>query len=169
MRPILPLLLSLVLSSTAASAADGLVRVGYVHPEKFTEASLHGRYGETGRAPALDGLRRHLERLGQRHLQQDQTLEIEVLDLDLAGRFEPWRALAYDVRYLTGITWPRMTLRYTLTQGGREVARGEEQISDMAYLMAAGMRFDSDSLRYEKKMLDDWFRARFARQISKRD
>lgn len=96
-------------------------------------------------------------------------LEIEVLELDLAGRFEPWRARSYDVRSLTDITWPRMTLRYTLTQGGRVTARGEERISDMAYLMTAGMRFDSDSLRYEKKMLDDWFRLRFGRQLSKRD
>jgi hypothetical protein len=60
-------------------------------------------------------------------------------------------------------------LRYTLKQGGREVARGEEQIRDMAYLMTAGPRFDSDTLRHEKKMLDAWFRARFTRQISARD
>jgi hypothetical protein len=160
---------ALALASPAASAADGAVRVAYVQPEKFTDASLYGGYGEKARAPALDGLRLHLERLGQRYLQPDQVLTIEVSDLDLAGRFEPWRALSYDVRYLTDITWPRMTLRYTLSQGAREIAQGEERISDMAYLMTANVRVGSDSLRYEKKMLDDWFRARFVRSVSRRD
>jgi hypothetical protein len=56
-----------------------------------------------------------------------------------------------------------MNVRYTLTQGGATIASGEETIRDMAYLMTGGSWLDSDSLRYEKTMLDDWFRVRIAK------
>lgn len=136
-----------------------------MHPETFSDANLRGGYGENARAPALDGIRKHLERLRRRYLKPDQNLTIEVLDLDLAGRLEPWHANAYDVRYMRKITWPRMTLRYTLVQNGIAPAQGEETIGDMNYLMDAGARLSSDSLRSEKTMLDDWFRKRFVRGL----
>jgi hypothetical protein len=152
-----------MVSSMASARAD--VAVTYVHPEKFTDAYLRGGYGAKALAPALDGIRAHLELLGRRHLKPDQTLTIEVLDLDLAGRLEPWHAYAYDVRYMRDITWPKMALRYTLVQNGTTLAHGEETISDMSYLMDASARVSSDSLRYEKTMLDDWFRNRFVRGL----
>jgi hypothetical protein len=148
-----------------AAAAWAGVAVTYVHPESFSDTNLRGGYGEKARAPALDGIRQHFERLSQRYLKHDQTLTIEVLDLDLAGRFEPWHANAYDVRYMRDITWPRMTLRYTLVQNGLTLAQGEETISDMSYLMDASARLSSDSLRYEKTMLDSWFRKRIVRNL----
>jgi hypothetical protein len=86
-----------------------------------------------------------------------------VTDVDLAGRFEWWRPYAYDVRILRDITWPRIKLRYALADGGRTVLSAEEQISDLNYLMNAGVRSSSDPLKYEKAMLDDWFRARTVR------
>jgi hypothetical protein len=165
MRRLAFLIVTVVAVLVFAAVARAGVTVTYVHPEAFSDANLRGGYGEKARAPALDGIRQHLERLGQRYLKPDQTLTIEVLDLDLAGRFEPWHANAYDVRYMREITWPRMTLRYTLVQNGVTLAQGEEMISDMTYLMDAGARLSSDSLRYEKTMLDDWFRKRFVRGL----
>ena len=152
-----------MVSSVATARAD--VAVTYVHPENFTDAYLRGGYGAKALAPALDGIRQHLELLGRRHLKPDQTLTIEVLDLDLAGQLEPWRAYAYDVRYMREVTWPKMKLRYTLVQNGVTLAQGEESISDMSYLMDASARVSNDSLRYEKTMLDDWFRNRFERAL----
>lgn len=162
MRRLVSLILAVMASAATARAG---VAVTYVHPEAFSDANLRGGYGEKARAPALDGIRQHLERLGQRFLKPDQNLTIEVLDLDLAGRLEPWHASVYDVRYMREITRPRMSLRYTLVQNGITLVQGEETISDMSYLMDAGARLSSDSLRYEKTMLDDWFRKRFGRGL----
>lgn len=152
------------LASSVATARAG-VAVTYIHPEAFTDAYLRGGYGAKALAPALDGIRQRLELLGKRHLKPDQILTIEVLDLDLAGQLEPWHARAYDVRYLRDVTWPKMKLRYSLVQNGVTLAQGEETISDMNYLMDAGARVSNDSLRYEKTMLDDWFRQRFVRAL----
>lgn len=165
MRRIASLIVAVMVVVAFAAPARAGVVVTYVHPEAFSDANLRGGYGEKARAPALDGIRQHLERLSQRTLKPDQNLTIEVLDLDLAGRIEPWHANAYDVRYMRDITWPRMTLRYMLVQNGVTLAQGEETISDMNYLMDASARLSSDSLRYEKTMLDDWFRKRFVRGL----
>jgi hypothetical protein len=147
-----------------ASPCYAAVTVVFVHTESYSDASLYNGYGAKGQEPALRGIREHLERLGARYLKPGDRLEVEVLDIDLAGRFEWWRPYAYDVRILRDITWPRMKLRYVLEKNGRRVACPGEFVSDRVYLMNAAMRSSSDPLRYEKSMLDDWFRARIARK-----
>ncbi len=88
-----------------------------------------------------------------------QELTIEILDVDLAGELR-WRHFG-DVRILRPVTWPRIKLRYALTSDGLEVATGEELVSDRSYLMRPSTRRCHDALRFEKAMLDDWFRRRF--------
>lgn len=146
-----------------ASPCYAAVEVTFLHPEAYSDASLRNGYGAKGREAALRGIREHLVRLGARYLKPGRALEVEVLDIDLAGRFESWRPYAYDVRILRDITWPRMKLRYVLHDDGRRIACAEELVSDRTYLMKAGTRSSRDPLKYEKAMLDDWFRSRIAR------
>jgi hypothetical protein len=149
--------LAIALSAPAAAA----VNVSFVEPERYSDAGFRRSHDPAERERVFGDIRQHLERLGERYLKPSQTLKIEVLDIDLAGRFEPWRPFAYDVRFKRSITWPRMTLRYALEEGGRVAASAEESIADLDYLAHADLRTSSDPLRYEKAMLDDWFRARF--------
>ena len=139
------------------------VDVVFLHPETYSDASLYNGYGAKGRKPALEGIRDHLQSLGARYLKPGETLRVEVLDIDLAGQFEWWRPYAYDVRVLRDVTWPRMKLRYVLDGKGRRVTCPEDFVSDRVYLMNAAARSSRDPLKYEKSMLDDWFRARIAR------
>lgn len=147
-----------------ATPADAAVAVTFVHPETYTDAGLYRAYSPRSREPAMEGIRRYLEGLGERALAPDQRLSIEVLDIDLAGRFESWRPAAYDVRFMTSITWPRIKLRYTLEHNGRVVDRAEESVQDMNYLAQAPYYGPTDPLRYEKAMLLNWFKARFVRR-----
>ena len=144
-----------------ATAARAEVIVTYDHPETYTDAALYGDLGPGARDPALQGIRRHLEQLGARYLGAGQSLKVDVLDLDLAGRFEPIRPLAHDTRILRDITWPRITLRYSLEVNG--VVRATETVTlvDQRYRARPSVYQPNDPLRYEKAMLDDWFRARF--------
>lgn len=142
--------------------AAAQVTVGFDHPEAYTDAALYRDHGGAkAREPAMQGIRQHLEQLGQRYLRPGQKLTIEILDIDLAGRFEPWRPLATDVRFMRDVTWPRIKLRYTLQDGGIVRATGTETLVDQTYQGRAGPYLTSDPLRYEKAMLEDWFRARF--------
>jgi len=142
------------------SGASAAVEVSFDRPERYTDAGLYGDYGSKARKATMREIRRHLERLAERHLQPRQKLIVEILDIDLAGRYEPWQPHAYDVRILRDLTWPRIELRYRLEEGGTILVGDEETIADLSYLMGPCPGFASDPLRYEKAMLDRWFKRR---------
>jgi hypothetical protein len=125
------------------------------------------RYADAGSGPAqieanLAELAAHLQGLGQRLLAADEALEIELVDLDLAGEVRPSRR-GNDLRVMRGgADWPRIMLRYRFAKGGQAQETRTETLSDMNYLMQVGRLASGDALYYEKRMLDDWFRARFA-------
>jgi hypothetical protein len=153
-------LVVLVAGWSGPAAAE--VAVTFVAPERYTDASLYGGYDAGARELALHEIREDLQLLGKRWLTPGQTLSIQVLDVDLAGRFEPWRRPGiYDVRIMRDVTPPRIRLSYTLEEPGRPVRHGEETVSDIDYLSRPLLRRTGVVMPYEMAMLDDWFRARF--------
>jgi len=149
----------LALSGTALSAhAAGAVEVSFVEP---------ARYSDAGRDPVEsrrneDTLARYLEGLGERYLAAGQTLKIDVLDLDLAGTVRPSRRGTGDIRIVRGgADAPHIRVRYSLAAGGQVVKSAEEVVTDLNYLGHAAGQTTGDPLRLEKRMLDDWFKARF--------
>ncbi|ARN21111.1 DUF3016 domain-containing protein [Piscinibacter gummiphilus] len=153
-------LLAVARSATAAGTAN----VTFVNPEKFTDAG-YSRETPTERdlAALQRDLERHVQKLAERDLADGETLAVEVLDVDLAGRFQP-SARIDDVRIVRDIDWPRVRLRYTLSRNGVADPSVEERVSDQSFLMSINPYSSGDRLRYEKAMLDDWFRQRFGRR-----
>ncbi len=138
------------------------VWVRFTAPETFTDATYDNR--RSSLEQVTRDLAAQFAALGQRYLPPGQRLVVDVLDVDLAGRYEPWHQDFSDVRYMRDITWPRIHFTYQVVdQDGSIVASGDEDLGDMQYLMRPAQRRDGDRLRYEKAMLDTWFRARFAR------
>jgi hypothetical protein len=154
--------LGTIVALLVAPVAQAAVQVAFPSPESYTDASLDRQNDSRAREATLRLIREHLERLGQRHLGRDVTLVVEVLDVDLAGEHEPLRARAYNVRVMRDTTWPRIKLRYVLSRGERVLGQGEETVIDQNYLMHPDAKISSDPLRYEKRMLDNWFLDRIA-------
>ena len=91
-------LLVLAYDSMAQGIPPAQVQVSFDHPEKFRDASLNSPGNERGPDPeVMKALTRHLEKLGQRYLQPGQRVHIDIRDIDLAGRYEPWNSQAYNV------------------------------------------------------------------------
>ena len=147
----------------SASAGSGL-SVTFVHPEAYSDAAYaRASAGELERAEVQRDIEQHLQRLAERSLRMGQNLRIEILEIDLAGQFEPFRFRpGSDVRIFREVSWPRLGLRYTLTVGGQVVESREEQLTDMDYLASFNRYSKSDRLRYEKALLDAWFDKRIA-------
>jgi hypothetical protein len=147
--------------ASAATASAGTVEVKFIEPDKFTDA----RDGMLRREDVLKTLEERLKQLGEKKLPASQTLQIEVLDVDLAGDAFPRVALR-DTRVLRGrADWPRVHLRYTLREGDKVLKSGEDRIADMNYLMGS-LRASQDSpLPYEKRMLDNWFAERIVATV----
>ena len=105
---------------------------------------------------------RHLQHLGELYLAPGLRLQIEVLEVDLAGRLEMVGRSLRLVRVLRArFDAPRLVLRYTLRAGEQVLQRGEDSLTDPMYLDHAHGRINEEPLFYEKQLLDDWFKARF--------
>ena len=157
------LLLTLAPIPAVADVTSG-VTVSFVKPEAYTDA---GRYGDDV-AHNLTTLERYLTQFGRHCLGEGQSLDLRVLDVDLAGREEWWRGSGYDLRVMRDITWPRMDLVYVWRDGaGQVLGEGKARIMDQAYLWrSAYLRTDTDELPYEKAMLRDWFGKNLCRDRS---
>jgi hypothetical protein len=141
------------LSGFAAGSASAAVTVNYVEPDKFSDLP----FVPWEREDTLKTFTEHFTRLGN-SLPPGQDLRIEVLDIDLAGRAIPSVRAGRDMRVLRGqADWPRMQFRYVIEQNGQVLKSGEAQLSSMNYLDQHTRYFDSEPLRYEKQMIDDWF------------
>lgn len=142
----------------AGSASAGVAKVTFVQPETYSDVP----FAHWERDSVLKELHQHFNKLAAR-LPADQQLNVEVTDLDLAGQTWPTRFSGRDIRVMNGgADWPHMSLRYTITQGGQVIKSGEEDLSDMAYQQHISRYGGGDALRYEKRMLDQWFRDRLA-------
>ncbi|SMO87208.1 DUF3016 domain-containing protein [Paracoccus laeviglucosivorans] len=106
-------------------------------------------------------LDRSIQELGQRYLQPGQDLRIDIVELDLAGDFEPWRSGMQDVRIMRDVTPPKIRIRYALTQNGQPIQSGEARLGDMNYLSDPRAMNDSEPLIHEKLLLRDWFKKTF--------
>lgn len=141
------------LFALVAGSAGAATTVTYVQPDKFSDVP----FVPWEREDTLKQLSDHFIKLGN-SLPPGQDLRVEVLDVDLAGRLIPSARLGRDLRIMRGrADWPRIELRYSLEQNGQVIKSGEAQLSDMNYLDHVSRYFDSEPLRYEKQMIDDWF------------
>lgn len=153
---------TLLLAVAVPVAAAGTATVAFVDPDRFTDAGQSRENpSERDLAVLRAELEKHVQELAARYLRDGESVDIEVLDIDLAGRFQPSARLA-DVRIVRDIDWPRFRVRSTLTRDGVAQPPVEERLSSPSFLMSINRYGNGDRLRYEKAMLDDWCRERFA-------
>jgi hypothetical protein len=148
----------------AADAGPAQVAVRFVDPDGFTDAAETSRPSSADTARTLDELARFLREAGARILPEGRTLEVRVMDVDLAGEFEPWRGPGFERTRLVREAYPpRIALEFTLRAAdGAVVAEGARTLRDPLYLTRA-IRVTTDRLRYEKSLLEDWLRQELAR------
>lgn len=148
------------LTVAAPAAAD--VTIQFVAPGNYSDANLDSRYRGPPSPSVLHELEAHLARLGRLYLAPDEMLRIRILDIDLAGEIERATGTLQDRRVFSAATWPRISLHYVLEKSGKVQREAQEIVMDPGYL-AMGQPGMGGTLFYEKRMLDDWFRRRFAR------
>jgi hypothetical protein len=137
----------------AVGSASAAVTVTFTNPDKYSDMPQF----DSDKTRVLAGLETHFKTLAA-GLPPGQDLKVEVLDVDLAGRIDPMRT-TQDLRILRGqADWPKMKLHYSLEEQGKVVKSGTDNISDMTYMDHLNRYNGSDALRYEKKMIDDWFK-----------
>jgi len=151
-----------------ALQANGPVSVKWEDPATFTEIRQSTNRFEAERGDWVQQLARYLQTTAAKPLQPGQTLDVTLVDIKRAGDYEPWHGpRARDIRVMRDIYPPRITLQYTLKDAdGRIVSEGDARLSDSGYLQGSGLLTNSDPLRYEKRLIDDWVKRQLASQAT---
>ncbi|MHC1654752.1 DUF3016 domain-containing protein [Stenotrophomonas maltophilia] len=151
-----------------ALQADGPVSVKWDDPAKFTEIRRSSNRFEAERGDWVQQLARYLQTTAAKPLLPGQTLDVTLVDIKRAGDYEPWHGpRGRDIRVMRDIYPPRITLQYTLKDAsGRIISEGDARLSDTGYLQGGGLLSDSDPLRYEKRLLNDWVKRQLTSQAT---
>jgi hypothetical protein len=143
-----------------ALPTEGTVQVQWTDPAQFTELRNSRNRWEAQRGDWVVTLAEHLRKQADKRLPEGQKLDVTITDIKRAGDYEPWHGPQMDdVRFLRDIYPPRITLQFTLTDAnGQVIDQGERRLSDTGYLFNSSLPSNTDPLRYEKRLLDDWLR-----------
>ncbi len=146
-----------------ALPAEGPVQVQWTDPAQFTELRNSRNRWEAERGDWVVTLAEHLRKQADRRLPEGQTLDVTITDIKRAGDYEPWHGVQLDdVRIMRDIYPPRISLQFTLTDAsGQVIAQGERKLVDSGYMFNSSLPSNTDPLRYEKRLLDDWVRREF--------
>lgn len=143
-----------------ADNADSAVKVSWTDPAQFSEIRYSRNRWEAQRGDWVTQLAAYFQKSATRQLPAGERMDITITDIKRAGDYEPWHGPRMDdVRIVKDIYPPRLSFRWTRTDAsGQVLGQGEEKLADTAFLMNSARLNDSDPLRYEKRMIDDWLR-----------
>jgi len=167
---LVPLASTVAISAFAGPSSNGKqvantgtasnVRIEFVDPRSFTDIRIHD-FDEIKSAKIFgDEMTAALTPIVEKSA-PGCTLVLQFTDIDLGGRYEPWRGpqksqIRYERQYLP----LRMTFNYTLLDArGKALSHGTKSLSDTLYLgwSAIGNFKDNwDYLYYEKRDLKKW-------------
>jgi hypothetical protein len=167
--------------STIASANDqgevdpaktnDVIEVVWQDAEEYRDVRPANESRKRFRERVLTQLEEHIVSKSE-DLPEGQSLKITVSNVDLAGQVWPSSFVGIghaggDVRVIKDIDIPRMELAYELLDKSGQVLKSESvKLKDMSFMQSSIMRYRNDHLRYEKKMLDDWFKRTFVSEQS---
>lgn len=138
-----------------------IVQITWENPEKYTDVKPSNSTRKRFRNQTFERIQKYMDDLAV-SLPEGQQLSITVTDLDLAGRVRPGFMAGFDtgsdVRVIKRVYIPRIDFSYTVTDSaGKVIKSGEEKLKDMSFMDRSTANMRRDGLRYEKRMLKDWF------------
>jgi hypothetical protein len=149
-----------VLSAADSPRSTSRTEIVFDHPEHYTDVKDADLPTDKGRDAILERIRSFLVERADSTVPDGYTLKMTFTDINLAGDFEPWHGAQWDdVRIVKAIYPPSFKFAYEVTDSaGKVVKQGSEHLTDPEFLSRITLD-RSDSLRFEKQILDDWLRS----------
>lgn len=133
------------------------VNVSWADPASFSEHSCDFAPGDHDNAWVRD-LAQYTRDQALKRLPGGARLDVRFSDINRAGECEPSR-MGQQIRIIREIYPPRITLHYRLSGMGAAAKDADVNLLDAGFMFnAPGLPGNSDPLRYEKRMVDDWLR-----------
>jgi len=149
-----------LLALAAVARAD--VQVNFVRPDTFIDIKDNNGFRDPD---VLKAIEKHLVEQAQKYL-PGRDVRINVTDVDLAGQVEPIGRSWTWVRVMRTVTLPSISLNYEVRDGDKVVKQGEATLRDMNYQDGFNSYFGSETLRYERRMIDRWFKDEFSPKVA---
>ena len=152
----------LLVGAVAAMADGGKVNVEYINADKFTDVKDRQFKSAPEKNQNLIGLKSWFEKRAVDWVAYGQQLKMQFNDIDLAGDYEPWQmSQLSEVRIVKDLYPPKMKFHFQLIGADNAVIReGDRELRDLSFMMSSDSN-SSESMRYEKKMLENWLRDEF--------
>lgn len=174
MRKLVSSLIAVAISAVSfQSMAQAEVEITWKEPKKYTDVRPANESSKRFRERVFRSLEEYVVELAE-DLPDGQKLEMTVTDVDLAGQVWPSSFVGLgtggtDTRLIKRVDIPRMEFSYKLTDANGQIVKQSEEVKlkDMAFQDRFNPMFDSESFRYEKNMLRDWFNSEFEQQMVK--
>ncbi|AGH42842.1 DUF3016 domain-containing protein [Paraglaciecola psychrophila] len=147
--------------------AQAEVEIEWDKPEKYRDVRPSNESRKRFMEATFEGINEYMHELAS-SLPDNQKLRMKVTDLDLAGQVWPASFVGLgqgtsDVRVIKNIDIPRMNFSYQLLDtSGAVIQQADVDLKDMSFMDRGNRFFDSESLRYEKNMLQRWFKQEFS-------
>ncbi|MBF7071908.1 DUF3016 domain-containing protein [Glaciecola sp. MH2013] len=161
--------------SEVALEKEERVSIDWVEPKKYRDVRSPNMSRKRFREQVFNDLHEFFNELAT-ELPEGKRLALTVTNVDLAGTVQvPSQigiggSLNFDrgfdeYRVLRDVDIPRLNFSYTLLDAdGNELKSETVKLKDMNYLRNASIRRSSESLRYEKQMIEKWFERTFFKQ-----
>jgi len=155
---ILTMIITLVFASTAIAATT---EIKWTNPDDYRDVDAGDGHRGKFKAKVFADFEEHFTELAEK-LPKGQTLVIDVKDVDLAGDVN--HGGMNRIRVVKEIFFPRIKFSYQVIDANKSViTSGDVNLKDMGFMMGTSLRYNHDSLAYEKKMLDKWFEDTFTK------
>lgn len=148
---------------TSAHAAE--LKINFEDPDSYSDLTPALETRERFKERTLEGVEEIFREFAGR-LPDDQELHVTVTDIKLAGFVQPVQrgGSLEQMRVVTNSHPPAMEFSYRLYDAqGELLQEGDERLRgrSSADMVRRGGRADHEFLRYERMMLDRWFRSTF--------
>lgn len=149
---------SLFLSGSLLFGAK--VSISFDEPQTFSDVEEDGMYSQAVFDRFSTEFENKVKKLADELLPKNAMLKMTVLDVDLAGEYEPsYFSGTKNVRVIEGIYPPRLKFEYEITHGGKTVAQGVGQTSDVTFMWNASRAvYEPMEFVYEKNLIEEWMR-----------
>ena len=152
------------------------VEIIWEEPKSYSDVRPTNESRKRFRERTLKELEEHITELAS-NLPESQVLSMTVTNVDLAGQVWPSQFVGFgngagsDVRIIKRVDIPRMTFSYSLSNADGQVILSADDIKlkDMDFMESNIRRNRTESLSYEKAMLNDWFADTFSTQVAAND
>ena len=168
----IPFMVSSLLLCSTHVLSQAQVEINWEKPEKFRDVMPTMESRVKFREHTFEELHEYLQKLAEK-LPDNQKLLLNVTNLDLAGQVWPASFVGFgngasEVRIIKNIDIPRMSFTYKLVDASGElIQEGDVDLKDMSFMDRANRFFSSETLRYEKNMLKNWFDDEFPQLVVK--